>query len=94
MKFMLLIHQGDAPTPRDPEAWATLSESEQGAVFSDYKAINETAGVTPGQQLGDPALDLRGLRPKRPGQDDGQDRQDVTHEDLLISVVPPSASRS
>ena len=29
MKYMLLIHQGDAPTPRDPEAWARLSEDEQ-----------------------------------------------------------------
>ena len=29
MKYMLLIHQGDAPTPRSPEAWATLSEDEQ-----------------------------------------------------------------
>ena len=29
MKYMLLIHQGAAPTPRSPEAWATLSENEQ-----------------------------------------------------------------
>ena len=55
MRYMLLIHQGDAPTPRDPEAWATLTEDEQAAVFSDYKAINETPGVSPGQQLGDPS---------------------------------------
>jgi hypothetical protein len=26
MKYMLLIHQGDAPTPRDPEAWSRLLE--------------------------------------------------------------------
>ena len=51
MKYMLLIHQGDAPTPRDPEAWGTLSEDEQNAVYADYKAINETAGVSPGLQL-------------------------------------------
>ena len=25
MKYMLLIHQGDTPTPRDPEAWDALS---------------------------------------------------------------------
>ena len=31
MRYMLLIHQGDTPTPRDPEAWATLSEDEQKA---------------------------------------------------------------
>ena len=48
MKYMLLIHQGTTPTPRGPEAWATLSEDEQKAVFADYEAINETAGVTPG----------------------------------------------
>ena len=51
MKYMLLIHQGDAPTPRDPEAWAKLSEDEQKAVYADYQAINETPGVTPGKQL-------------------------------------------
>ena len=55
MKYMLLIHQGDTPTPRDPEAWATLSEDEQNAVFADYQAINQTPGVTPGVQLEDPA---------------------------------------
>jgi hypothetical protein len=54
MKYILLINQGDAPTPRDPEAWATLSEDEQNAVFADYKAINETPGVTPGLQMEDP----------------------------------------
>lgn len=54
MKYMLLINQGDAPTPRDPEAWGRLSEEEQQAVFADYKAINETPGVTPGLQMEDP----------------------------------------
>ena len=54
MKYMLLIHQGDTPTPRDPEAWARLSEEEQNAVFADYKAINETPGVSPGLQLESP----------------------------------------
>ena len=55
MKYMLLIHQGSAPTPRDPEAWARLSPEEQGAVFADYQAINQTPGVTPGMELADPA---------------------------------------
>jgi hypothetical protein len=51
MKYMLLIHQGDAPTPRAPEEWERLSEAEQNAVFADYKAINETPGVSPGVQM-------------------------------------------
>ena len=55
MKYMLLIHQGDAPTPRDPEAWAKLSEDEQKQVYADYQAINGTSGVTPGHGLEDPA---------------------------------------
>jgi hypothetical protein len=54
MKYLLLIHQGDAPTPRDQEAWSQLSEDEQKAVYADYQAINQTAGVTPGMQLDDP----------------------------------------
>jgi hypothetical protein len=51
MKYMLLIHQGDTPTPQDPEAWGRLSEDEQKAVFADYRALNETPGVTPGLGL-------------------------------------------
>src|SRR6266545_2766278 len=54
MKYMLLIHQGDAPTPRSPDEWGRLSEDEQKAVYADYKAINETPGVSPGLQLQDP----------------------------------------
>ena len=54
MKYMLLIHQGDAPTPRDAEAWSRLSEDEQNAVYRDYQAINETPGVSSGLQLGEP----------------------------------------
>ena len=60
MKYMLLIHQGDSPTPLSPEAWATLSEDEQKAVFADYQAINKTPGVTPG-------LGLDRLEPVRVG---------------------------
>jgi hypothetical protein len=51
---MLLIHQGDTPTPRSPEDWARLSEEEQQAVYADYRAINETPGVTPGLQMESP----------------------------------------
>ena len=54
MKYILLIHQGDAPTPYRPEAWARLSEDEQNAVYAAYKALNETPGVTPGLQLQPP----------------------------------------
>jgi hypothetical protein len=54
MKFMLLIHQGTTPTPNDPEAWASLSADEQRAVYGDYKAINETPGVTSGLQMQSP----------------------------------------
>jgi hypothetical protein len=54
MKYMLLIHQGTAPTPRSPEEWARLSEAEQKAVYEAYGAINQTPGVTPGLQLQDP----------------------------------------
>jgi hypothetical protein len=54
MKYMLLIQQGSTPTPRDPDAWARLSEDEQKAVFADYQAINQTPGVTPGVQMQDP----------------------------------------
>ncbi len=54
MKYMLLIHQGDTPTPRDPEAWAKLSQDEQKAVYADYMAINQTEGVSPGLQLDEP----------------------------------------
>ena len=55
MKYMMLIHQGDTPTPRDPEAWGRLPEEEQQRVFADYKALNEIPGVTPGLALKDPA---------------------------------------
>jgi hypothetical protein len=54
VKYILLIHQGDAPTPRDPEAWERLPENERNAVFADYQAINQTPGVSPGQQLSEP----------------------------------------
>jgi hypothetical protein len=54
MKYMLLIHQGDAPTPYSPDEWGRLSEDEQKAVYTAYQAINETPGVSPGLQLQPP----------------------------------------
>lgn len=56
MRYMLLIHQGDTPTPDDAEAWGRLSEEEQQAVYSGYQAINETAGVTPGVRMQPPEM--------------------------------------
>jgi|SRR4051794_12535594 hypothetical protein len=54
MKYMMLIYQGSTPTPDDPQAWATLSEAEQQAVFRDYQALNETPGMTPGLPMAAP----------------------------------------
>ena len=48
MKYLLLIHQGDTPTPHTPETWERLSDEERNGVYAAYKAINETPGVTPG----------------------------------------------
>jgi hypothetical protein len=48
MKYLMLIHQGDTPTPNSPEDWARLSEEQQRQVYADYQAINQTPGVTPG----------------------------------------------
>jgi hypothetical protein len=54
MKYMLLIHQGDAPTPYSPDEWDRLSEEEKNAVYAAYKEINETPGVSPGVQMQPP----------------------------------------
>jgi hypothetical protein len=56
MKYMLLIHQGSTPTPQDPEAWGRLSADEQRAVYEDYRAINETPGVSSGLQMQPPEM--------------------------------------
>ena len=53
MKYLLLIHQGDTPTPGD-DSWGKLSEEEQKAVYTDYQAINETPGVEPGDRMAEP----------------------------------------
>lgn len=62
MKYMLLIHQGDAPRPRREgegneqavAAFEALSQDEQMAIYRDYGAINQTPGVTPGLELRPP----------------------------------------
>jgi hypothetical protein len=56
MKYMLLIHQGDTPTPDDPEAWARLSPEEQRAIYSDYQAVTATPGVSPGVRMQPPEM--------------------------------------
>jgi hypothetical protein len=55
VKYMLLIHQGDTPTPGS-EAWDRLSEDEQRAVYAAYGSINQTPGVTPGVRMQPPEL--------------------------------------
>jgi len=49
MKYMLLIHQGDAL-----EALERLSPAEQGAIYGEWKAVNETPGFTPGVRMHPP----------------------------------------
>jgi hypothetical protein len=53
MKYVLLIHQGDSPTPGH-DGWDDLSKEEQTQIWKDYQALNETPGVTAGQGLDDP----------------------------------------
>jgi hypothetical protein len=55
MKYMLLIHHGEAPLPGSPE-WERLSEDEQQRVSADYQAISSTSGVTPGVWMEPPEL--------------------------------------
>jgi hypothetical protein len=49
MKYVMVIYQGTSSG-----AWPALSEEEQKQVRTDYEAINETPGVTPGPPLGLP----------------------------------------
>jgi hypothetical protein len=53
VKYMMLIYQGTTPTPPSEE-WDGLPEEEKSAVYADYKALNETPGVTPGMQMQPP----------------------------------------
>jgi hypothetical protein len=53
MKYMLLIHQGTTPVPGLQE-WDALSDDARNAVATDYQAINETPGVTPGVWMESP----------------------------------------
>ena len=42
MQYVMLIHQGDTPTPFDQEAWGRLSAEEQQQIYADYQALNQT----------------------------------------------------
>ena len=53
MQFVLLIYQGTTPLPNS-EAWSSLSQDEQRAIYADYAALNTTPGLTPGLPLGLP----------------------------------------
>jgi hypothetical protein len=54
MKYLLLIHQGDAPTPYDQDAWGRLSDDERNEIAAAYQEINGNPGVTPGVQMQPP----------------------------------------
>jgi hypothetical protein len=54
MQYVLLIFHGTTPLPTNPEAWATLSEAEQKAIYKEYGELNKTPGVAPGLTLGLP----------------------------------------
>lgn len=54
MRYVLLIAQGNAPTPLDPEAWGRLAKEEQDQITADYQAVSQTPGVTPGTGLQPP----------------------------------------
>jgi hypothetical protein len=53
MKYLMLIYQGSTPLP-GTDAWNTLPEDEQKAIYADYGKLNQTEGVTPGLPLGLP----------------------------------------
>jgi hypothetical protein len=55
VKYMMLIYQGDTPTPPSEE-WDRLPDEQKNAVYADYKALNDTKGVTPGQQMQPPEM--------------------------------------
>ena len=53
MRYMLLIHQGDTPTPPS-EAWDALGEREKQAIAEDYGKLVQTPGVTAGERMASP----------------------------------------
>ena len=53
MQYVMLIYQGTTPLP-GTEAWNALSQDQQKAIYTDYRALNETPGMTPGLPMGLP----------------------------------------
>jgi hypothetical protein len=53
MQFVLLIYQGTTPLPNS-DAWSSLPEDEQRAIYADYAALNKTPGLAAGLPLGLP----------------------------------------
>jgi hypothetical protein len=78
MKYMLLIHQGDAPTPDDAEAWGNLSEDEQTSVYAGYQEVNQTPGVTPASERLQPPETATTVRV--------QDEKTLTTDGPFVSV--------
>ena len=78
MKYVLLIHQGDTPTPDKPEEWNKLSEEEQRGVFGAYAEINQTPGVTPG--------DVRLAAPETATTVRVEDEKTLTTDGPFVSV--------
>jgi hypothetical protein len=54
MKYVLMIYQGPTPTLPGSDRWKALPEAEQKAIYADYAATTNAAGVAPGLPLGLP----------------------------------------
>jgi hypothetical protein len=53
MRYLMLINQGTTPVPGS-DAWEGLSAEEKGRIHADYRALNETPGMTPGERMASP----------------------------------------
>ncbi len=53
MNYLVLIYQGTTPTPPSPE-WDALPDEQKQQVYAGYQALNQSPGVTPGQQMEGP----------------------------------------
>ena len=94
MKYMLMIHQGSAPTPPSAE-WDRLADEEKQAIAAAYKEISETPGVSPGLQLQPPeaATTVR-IRDGRPLVTDGPfaETKEAIGGYLLFETDDPDAA--
>ncbi len=77
MKYVLLIHQGDTPTP-DTEGWDELSEDEKQEIYRAYGEINQTPGVTP--------ADFRLAPPEAATTVRVQDEKTLTTDGPFVSI--------